>query len=101
MLVADGAHGVMIYDNSMPTDVRVLEKKTVPGNARDIFVKTDEYKAYVVWPDGTLWAFDLLGYTEAPTLAEGGYATPNPFLPNLGQKVFLILEPMIQVQHLK
>lgn len=93
VLVADGPEGVAVYDASMSSDMRMIKRVTIIGNvgnvnARSISVENKARQAYVVIPGGAVLAMDLTEFAEVPSFSEGGYATPNPFLPRRGQKAF-------------
>jgi hypothetical protein len=88
IFVADGKNGVSVFDISMPNDVCQKPRVSTADNARDVRIVAVEKRAYVVWPDGNKGWFDISEYLSSPTLDEGGYATPNPFLPLRGQKAY-------------
>lgn len=88
VLVADGQNGVAVFDIAMVNDICLKDRLQTRGNARDVRIAANEKRVYVIWPDGSQWSFDISRYLDSPTLGDGGYATPNPFLPLLGQKAF-------------
>jgi hypothetical protein len=94
VLVADGKGGVAVYDASLPGDMRMVNRVTSIGgvshvNAHSISVNVNAQKAYVTLPDGkTILTMDLSDIVPNALFPAGGYATPNPFLPLRGQKVF-------------
>ena len=84
--VADGWNGLAVYDVSVAHAVHLVRKYSLPSAAKDVDVQGTT--AYVVGPNGEMWTVDVSDNKPQPLLAEGGYATPNPFLPMLGQKVY-------------
>lgn len=88
VLVADGTRGVAIYDVSMPNDIRLARRVATAAGAQDVDVNESARQAKVLLSDQTYVTLNLSDYGTAPLFPEGGYATPNPFLPLRGQKAF-------------